>query len=71
MLSNSMICSSVLVESSRGKSSPDLSSFPDGFIYYYILNAMQGGLFEPPFCVCVCVCVCACVCCCPPTLTFP
>ena len=81
MLSNTMIFSPVLKESARGKSSPVCHAFQIGFIYYYILNPMQGGLFEPPFWVCVCVCVSLCVCVwgggggwgqnCPPTLTFP
>ena len=58
MLSNTMICSPVLIGSARGKSSPVCHAFQTGFIYYYILNPIQGGLFEPPLCVCVCVCVC-------------
>ena len=53
MLSNTMICSPVLIESARGKSSPVCHAFQIGFIYYYILNPIQGGLFEPPFWVCV------------------
>ena len=58
MLSNTMIFSPVLIESARGKSSPVCHAFQIGFIYYYILNPIQGGLFEPPFWVCVCFCVC-------------
>ena len=57
MLSNTMICSPVLIESARGKSSPVCHAFQIGFIYDYILNPIQGGLFEPPFWVCVSVCV--------------
>ena len=57
--------SPVLIESARGKSSPVCHAFQIGFIYYYILNPIQGGLFEPPFwgvCVCVCVFLGVCVC---------
>ena len=54
MLPNTMICSPVLIESARGKSSPVCHAFQIGFIYYSILNLIQGGLFEPPFWVCVC-----------------
>ena len=54
MLSNTMICSPVLIESARGKSSPVCHAFQIDFIYYSILNLIQGGLFEPPFWVCVC-----------------
>ena len=61
MLSNTMIFSPVSIESKRGKSSPVCHALQIGFIYYYILNPIQGGLFEPPFWVCVSVCFCVCV----------
>ena len=64
MLSNTMIFSPVSIESARGKSSPVCHALQIGFIYYYILNPIQGGLFEPPFWVCVCVCVCVFLCVC-------
>ena len=75
MLSNTMICSPVLIESARGNLLQICHDFQIGFIYYYILNPIQGGLFESPFWVCVCVCVCLCVCVCsgaklPPYLNF-
>ena len=38
MISNTMICSPVLIESARGKSCPVCHAFQTGFIYYYILN---------------------------------
>ena len=60
MLSNTMIFSPVSTESARGKSSPVCHALQIGFIYYYILNPIQGGLFEPPFWVCVCVFLCVC-----------
>ena len=51
MLSNTMICSPVLIGSARGKSSPDLSCFPDWLHLLLIdtINPIQGALFEPPF----------------------
>ena len=58
MLSNTMICSRVLIESARGKSSPDLSCFPDWLHLLLYSYPIQGGLFEPLFWVCVCVFVC-------------
>ena len=58
MLSNTMIFSHVLIESARGKSSPVCHALQIGFIYYYILNPIQVGLFEPPFWLSVCECFC-------------